>query len=140
MKEKLEILLQEGKEKILAAKTEAELQEIKASLLGKKGSVTEMMKELPKLAPEDRREFGQAVNKVKSELGELVDAHREALLLKSAEIPADFDCTGPGIMPPGGALHPITQMCYDLNDAFRSMGFEIFQGDDITSELSAFDT
>ncbi|MBQ6949552.1 MAG: phenylalanine--tRNA ligase subunit alpha, partial [Firmicutes bacterium] len=46
MKEKLEILLQEGKERILAAKTEVELQEIKASLLGKKGSVTEMMKEL----------------------------------------------------------------------------------------------
>ncbi|MBQ4504970.1 MAG: phenylalanine--tRNA ligase subunit alpha, partial [Firmicutes bacterium] len=74
MKEKLEILLQEGKERILAAKTEVELQEIKASLLGKKGSVTEMMKELPKLAPEDRREFGQAVNKVKGELSDLVDA------------------------------------------------------------------
>ena len=72
MKEKLEILLQEGKERILAAKTEVELQEIKASLLGKKGSVTEMMKELPKLAPEDRREFGQAVNKVKGELSDLV--------------------------------------------------------------------
>jgi phenylalanyl-tRNA synthetase alpha chain len=45
----------------------------------------------------------------------------------------------PGDPPPGGALHPITQMCYDLNDAFRSMGFEIFQESDITSELYGFD-
>ena len=110
MKEKLDILLQEGKAKILAAKTEAELQEIKASLLGKKGSVTELMKELPKLAAESRREMGQAVNKAKNELTALVEAHREAIQLKSAEIPADFDCTVPGILPPGGALHPITQM------------------------------
>ena len=42
-------------------------------------------------------------------------------------------------MPLSGGLHPITQMCYDLNDAFRSMGFEIFEEDDITSELYGFD-
>ena len=39
----------------------------------------------------------------------------------------------------GGALHPITQMCYDLNDAFRSLGFEIYSEDDISSEKFAFD-
>ena len=42
-------------------------------------------------------------------------------------------------MPSAGGLHPITQMCYDLNDAFRSMGFEIFEEDEITSEMYAFD-
>ena len=45
----------------------------------------------------------------------------------------------PGTLPLSGGLHPITQMCYDLNDAFRSMGFEIFEEDEITSELYAFD-
>ena len=110
MKEKLEILLQEGKEKILAAKTEAELQEIKASLLGKKGSVTEMMKELPKLAPEDRREFGQAVNKVKTELGELVDAHREALLLPMREVLHQVRSPRSALphLPSAGRLHSCT--------------------------------
>ena len=47
MKEKMESLLQEGREQILSAKTEAELQNIKAALLGKKGKLTELMKELP---------------------------------------------------------------------------------------------
>lgn len=140
MNEKLELLLREGREKILSAKTEVALQEIKAALLGKKGSLTELMKELPSLPPEERRGFGQAVNAAKNELSDLVDSHREALKLKSAEIPADFDVTVPGFAPKSGALHPITQMCYDLNDAFRSMGFEIFCGSDITSEYSAFDT
>ena len=63
----------------------------------------------------------------------------EELKLKASEISPDFDCSVPGILPNSGGLHPITQMCYDLNDAFRSMGFEIFQEKDITSELYAFD-
>lgn len=140
MKDRIRSLLQESKEMILAAKNETELQNIKAGILGKKGKLTELMKELPKLPADDRRETGQAVNRAKMELSDLVDAHREALRLKKAEISEDFDCTIPGTKPQGGALHPITQMCYDLNDTFRSMGFEVFQGYDITSEFSAFDT
>ena len=38
-----------------------------------------------------------------------------------------------------GSLHPITQMCYDLNDAFLSLGFEVYSEDDISSEKFAFD-
>ena len=140
MKEKLMLVLEEGKKMILSTGSEVDLQNIKANLLGKKGQLTELMKELPNLLPEERREFGQAVNKAKNELSELIDARRNELKLKSAEVPADFDWTVPGTKPLTGGLHPITQMCYDLNDAFRSMGFEIFQGNDITSEFSAFDT
>ena len=99
MKEKMELLLNQGKEQILATKTEADLQVVKASLLGKKGSLTELMKELPKLSPEERREMGQAVNRAKNELSDLVDAHRENLKLKSVEIPADFDCTIISVAP-----------------------------------------
>ena len=49
------------------------------------------------------------------------------------------DITLPGIEPSNGGLHPITQMCYDLNDAFNSLGFEVYNGPEITSELFAFD-
>ena len=61
------------------------------------------------------------------------------LKLKASEVSPDFDCSVPGILPTGGGLHPITQMCYDLNDTFRSMGFEVFEEDEITSEMYAFD-
>jgi len=139
LKEKLEALLREGKEKILAAGTESGLQEVKASLLGKQGSLTEIMKEMPKLDKSERPEIGRIVNEIKTKLTSLIEQQREELVLKASEIPADFDVTVPGIAPSGGGLHPITQMCYDLNDAFRSMGFEIYEEEDITSELYAFD-
>ena len=50
-----------------------------------------------------------------------------------------IDLTLPGTPIKSGALHPITQMCYDLNDAFLSLGFEIFSENDISSEKYAFD-
>ena len=139
MKEKLEALLREGIAKIEAAQTEAALQEVKGALLGKQGSITELLKEIPKLDVALRPEMGKAVNNVKALLTEQIEGRREALKLKASEIPADFDCTIPGFEPKIGGLHPITQMCYDLNDAFRSMGFEVFSGPEITSEYYAFD-
>ena len=139
MKEKLEALLKEGSAKIAAAASESELQEIKGALLGKQGSVTELMKEIPKLDVALRPEMGKAVNQVKNLLSEQIEGKREELKFKASEIPADFDCTIPGFEPKIGGLHPITQMCYDLNDAFRSMGFEVFSGPEITSEYYAFD-
>ena len=139
MREKLEELLKVGTAKIEATQSEAELQEVKGALLGKQGSITELLKEIPKLDVALRPEMGKAVNNVKSLLTELIESRRETLKLKASEIPADFDCTIPGFEPKIGGLHPITQMCYDLNDAFRSMGFEVFSGPEITSEYYAFD-
>ena len=139
MKEKLTQLLQEGKDRIDAVRSEAELQEVKALLLGKQGSLTGLLKELPKLDAALRPEMGKAVNQAKAQLTALLDQRREQLKLKASEVSPDFDISVPGILPPSGGLHPITQMCYDLNDAFRSMGFEIFEESDITSELYGFD-
>jgi len=142
MKEKLDTILREGTEKIAAAKTAQELQEVKAAYVGKTGALTEILKEVPRLPAEVRAETGRAANQTKQQLAALIDTRAEEIALKASEIPADFDCTVPGIFPSAsraGGLHPITQMCYDLNDAFRSMGFEIFQENDISSELYAFD-
>ena len=139
MKEKLEKLLTEGRARIEAVRSEPELQEVKALLLGKQGTLTGLLKELPKLDVSLRPEMGKAVNQAKAQLTELLDQRRNELKMKASEVDPDFDISVPGILPSGGGLHPITQMCYDLNDAFRSMGFEIFEEDDITSELYGFD-
>ncbi len=139
MKEKLTQLLQEGQEKIRAARSEGELQEVKGLLLGKQGALTGLLKELPRLDVSLRPEMGKAVNQAKAQLTELLESKREELKLKASEVDPDFDITVPGTAPLSGGLHPITQMCYDLNDAFRSMGFEIFEESDITSELYGFD-
>ena len=139
MKEKLKALLLEGEKRIAMARNEVGLQEVKASILGKQGSLTKILKEIPKLDVSIRPQVGREANKLKNNFTALIESRMEELKLKASEISPDFDCSVPGILPNSGGLHPITQMCYDLNDAFRSMGFEIFQEKDITSELYAFD-
>ena len=139
MQEKLDVILKDGEAKIAETKTIAQLQDVKASLLGKSGVITMMLKEIPQLDTSLRAEAGRAVNKLKNHIAELIEAQTQQINLKMSEVSTDFDCTLPGILPLAGGLHPITQMCYDLNDTFRSMGFEIFEESDITSELYAFD-
>ena len=139
MQEKLDAIQAEATEKIKNATSMMALQDVKTELLGKQGVITVILKEIPELSPELRADVGKAANKLKNLFTEMIDSRREEIALKASEIPADFDVTVPGIMPLSGGLHPITQMCYDLNDTFRSMGFEIFGESDITSELYAFD-
>ena len=139
MIDKINDILSEVKERIEKAASESELQNVKGAFVGKQGSLSSLMKELPKLDPKDRPQMGKLLNQAKNQVTELIDSKRMELKLKASEVSPDFDCSVPGIMPSGGGLHPITQMCYDLNDAFRSMGFEIYQEDDITSEMYAFD-
>lgn len=139
MKDKLDEILLNGKEKIAAANTLTVLQELKASIIGKQGSLTAILKEIPRLDAAIRPEIGRITNEIKNQLTALIESREEEIRIKASEIPTDFDLSVPGLPPLTGALHPITQMCYDLNDAFRSMGFEIFQESDITSELYGFD-
>jgi phenylalanyl-tRNA synthetase alpha chain len=139
MKETFDSLRASGEERISAAKTIAELQDVKASLLGRQGALTDILKEIPKADPSLRPEIGRTANELKDVFTGLIDARAEEIRLAASAISADFDLTVPGLPPSEGGLHPITQMCYDLNDTFRSMGFEIFQESDITSELYAFD-
>ena len=139
MNDKLESILAEGEKRIADAQTMAELQDVKTTLLGKQGVITDILKEIPRLDAAERSERGREANALKARFTDLLESRREEISIKASEIPPDFDLTVPGIPPHGGNLHPITQMCYDLNDTFRSMGFEIFLESDISSELYAFD-
>jgi phenylalanyl-tRNA synthetase alpha chain len=139
MRDKLIAILLEGDRMIAEAETVAELQDVKASLLGKRGSLTEIMKEIPNLDMSVRPEMGRRVNEQKDRFTSMIEAREKEIRLRSSQVVPYFDLTVPGVLPSSGALHPITQMCYDLNDTFLSMGFEIFQESDITSELYAFD-
>jgi phenylalanyl-tRNA synthetase alpha chain len=139
MKEKLEALRLDGEARIAQATTEAQIQEVKTYLLGKQGALTQILKEMPRLDPALRPVIGGLANEVKDSFNQKLETRREEITLQASKVPPSFDSTIPGIPPLRGALHPITQMCYDLNDAFLSMGFEIFQESDITSELYGFD-
>jgi phenylalanyl-tRNA synthetase alpha chain len=128
-----------GLDKIQQTKLPEQLQLVHANLLGRKGELTDILKGVGKAAPELRKVLGQASNEVKQILSDAIDHRNGELLDASSAVEGEADITLPGIIPSTGGLHPVTQMCYDLNDAFRSLGFEIFSEPEITSELYAFD-
>ena len=122
-----------------AARTNDALEQLRVSALGRKGELTALLKGLGTLAPEERRLAGAALNDLKTDLGSAIEARREALLDAESVLSRPLDVTLPGTSIAAGGLHPTIQMMYDLNDAFASLNFEIFEGPEITSELFEFD-
>lgn len=139
MLNRLEELFLKSRERILEITGAGSLEELYRELLGKKGSLTEILKGLGALTPEEKKLIGKRANEIKAALAELIEAKKAELLASASQVSGEVDLTKPGIELPNGGLHPVTQMCYDLNDAFRSMGFEIFEENEITSEKYAFD-
>ncbi len=139
MLEKLQAMQAEGMTEILAATSLEQLQEVRQKWMGKKGQLTEVLKELGKLQPEERKTVGQMANQVKEAITAAVEQRQEAILAEASAFDGEIDLTRPGIPVASGGLHPITQMAYDLNDIFRSLNFEIYAENEITSELYAFD-
>ncbi len=139
MLERLEKIRTRGLEAIERSSNIDELQEIRRTLLGKKGELTEVLKSLGNIEPEKRREVGMRANEIKEFFAAKVDEMTDKILASETVFEGEFDVSLPGTPVAGGALHPITQMEYDLNDAFRSLGFEVFSEDEITSEKFAFD-
>lgn len=139
MLDELQRLLAEAKQSIAGAGDDTLLQELRQQILGKKGSLTLLLKNIGKQPAEERKSLGQEGNKVKDEITAAIEEREAEILASSSHLEGFIDLTLPGTLPPGGGLHPITQMAYDLNDAFRSMGFEVYTENEITSEKYAFD-
>lgn len=139
MKEKLEKILKEGLQKVEEAKTVEELQEVRKDLTGKKSALAEVLKTLGSKTPEERKEIGMQATEIKEKFAEKLQEKENELVEAKTVLDEKIDLTLPGTAVGSGVLHPITQMCYDLNDAFLSLGFEIYSEDDISSELFAFD-
>lgn len=139
MKDQLQTMRDACLAALAKAADKAELEQIRLRYLGKKGELTAILKSLGSLTPDERRETGQLANQVKQSISDALERRANELINEMSVIEGDLDLTVPGLMPTSGSLHPITQMAYDLNDAFRSLGFEIFSEDDISSERYAFD-
>ena len=139
MKEKLDTIRKNGLSQIEDAKTIEELTEVRKILTGKKSPLTEVLNTLGSMSPEERKEIGMASTEIKNLFADAISKKEEELISQKSVLDEKIDLTVPGKKVSGGSLHPVTQMCHDLNDAFASLGFEVFQEDDISSEKFAFD-
>ena len=115
------------------------VEQLRVEFLGKKGAITLQLKELGSLPADARKAAGQAINELKQFAQAAIDARRESLL-DSEGAGVVVDVTMPGIAVSPGGLHPITQMMYDLDDAFAALNFEVYQGPEVSTEDFEFDS
>ena len=139
MKEEIESICKQGLKEIENAKTMDELQEVKRNLFGKSSKLSEITKSMGTLAPEMKKEIGIKVSETRNLFNSKIEEMEQKILESNSVLDIPADLTIPGKKVNGGTMHPIIQMCYDLNDAFASLGFEVFKEAEISSEKYAFD-
>lgn len=137
----LDQLLSQATHEISAATDLKILDDYRIQYLGKKGQLTEYLKSLSQLSPEERPVFGQKVNVIKQKIQELIE-ERVALLQQKAvaeELARDsIDVTLPGRGQSFGTLHPITKMRERISQIFSEMGFMIMDGPEIEDDFHNF--
>ena len=137
----LDTLEAEVRSQIDSAGDIAALENVRVAALGKKGSVSLMMRELGKMSPEERQTMGPALNGLKNRLGEALDTRKaelEAKALDAALATEKVDITLPVRPEPKGSLHPITQVMEELAVIFADMGFTVAEGPDVEDDFHNF--
>ena len=135
MLNKLQTIREEALAKLTAAAEENELEALNVSVLGRSGSLTEILRAMGKLEKEERAAVGQAANRVKKELEETIAARRAqfaALAQERCFAREALDVTEPGVRRRAmGRLHPMTQTYRMIRDALVGMGFTTYNGPEV---------
>jgi len=146
MKEKLNKIKQDILQELERTQTTEQLRDVYNKYFSRKsGDFSKLMKDIKDVSEEYRPILGKIANDVKKETEGAFKSLQDKLNKGSAstKVVADrqksLDVTLPGKDQKLGTLHPVTQVKNDLNDAFRSLGFEIYEGPEITTEHYAFD-
>src|SRR6202049_860599 len=125
---------------IAAAKDEAAVEAIRIAALGRSGSVSALLKTLGAMTPEQRREQGPLINRLKERVGAAIAERKDEL--KNAALDArlnnteTLDVTPPVREPPAevGRVHPLSQVNDELIAIFADMGFAVAEGPDIETD------
>ena len=124
-----------------SAGTPAELENAKARYLGKAGRITEQLKALGALAPDEKKARGALINAAKQQVETLLNARRDALAQSEldAQLKAEaLDVTLPGRRRGGGGLHPVSRTIARIEAIFGSMGFDVADGPEIETDWYNF--
>ncbi len=123
---------------ITGAGGKEELEELRVKYLGRKGEINRMLAEIPKMAVEKKMAAGEAINDLKRVI-------EEAIAAKSGEILVTgdsgwVDLTGPGIRPPEGHLHIVTQAIMEITRIFEKIGFTRVRHPEVDWDWYAFES
>lgn len=123
MEEKILNLKNQAISSILEAKSAEELEQLRISFLGRKGTISEIVKQIPSLSPEKKKEIGRLLNDVKKAIEETLNSQTSNIKHQISNTEEWFDVTAPGKKPPQGHLHLITQAIREISSIFEKIGF-----------------
>ncbi len=142
MSNQIATLRQEFAARLDAVKSVTELEEIRVEYLGKKGSVTGLLKSMKDLSAEEKKTFGQEVNVLKNEVTEAIAKKTEALkqeeLEREIQASPEFDVSAPPVLD-RGSFHPITLVQRECEEIFKSMGFVVEDYSEIVTDYECFE-
>ncbi len=142
MKEKLQAIQEEALKKISDATDPEKLYDIKVEILGKKGKLTEVLKGMKDVAPEDRPKIGQMVNDTRKEIEDKMEEMKNNLQDKALEEKMKhevIDVTLPANKNKIGHKHPNTLALEELERIFTGMGYEVVEGPEIEFDYYNFE-
>ena len=138
----LENVLQQAKDELASINDLVTLQQVKASYLGKKGAVAQVMSNLKDLSIEERKELGMKSNQVKQALEQMFDAKRkeiEEAIINAKLASETIDVTLPGVKFNAGSIHPLQKTIMDLEDLYIGMGYTVAEGPEIETDENCFE-
>ncbi|MFT3673732.1 phenylalanine--tRNA ligase subunit alpha [Aestuariivirga sp.] len=138
----LDTLERETLAQVNAAADEAALEAVRVAALGKKGSISEQMKGLGALSPEERKSFGAALNLLKDKVTEAIATRKTALAdraLNERLARETIDVTLPVRGELKGTIHPVNQVWEEIVQIFGDLGFAVAEGPHIEDDFHNFD-
>ena len=141
MKEQLSALREAAMAELQTLNDPKQLEDFRVRYMGKKGSVTALLRGMGALSAEERPVMGQLVNQLRQELEEAVSAKSQAIqdaLQKEKLVAETLDVTMPGKKAAKGGLHPLNVVLDDIIDIFQSMGFDIVDGPEVETDYYNF--
>ena len=134
IRENLRQISEEMKAELTQAKNLQALEALKVRLLGKKGSLTALLRGMGQFSPEERPKIGQLINEAREKMTLLLEEKQAALMKKEKEERLSreaIDVTEPRDLPPIGAEHPIQLVLNDVLACFEGLGYEVVEGPEV---------
>ncbi len=134
IRENLDLISQEMHEALASIASVQELEALKVKVLGKKGSLTALLRSMGQLSPEERPKAGQMINETREQLtaaleekqASLSSAEKEMRLKKEA-----IDVTEPRDLPLVGTVHPTQLVLNEVLSCFEGLGYEVVEGPEV---------
>ena len=142
MDSKIALLKEEFSAELMKAENTADLEAIRVKYLGKKGSVTDLLKEMKDLSVEEKKAFGQKVNELKNEVADKIADRTKELkeleIQKEIEAMPELDISMPANISEG-SYHPVTLVQRQCEQIFKSMGFHVEDYSEIVTDYECFE-